>query len=293
MRTALILFAAALFSYPAAAQPSCKGNDFDCQITENSKIVKADPSNRNAIFRLAFALDMKGRYSEALGMYDRYLSLPMGSRVDTASAYFNRGLIHQSSKSLQKAVDDFSRSIQLDPGVAKVYQNRGNSLLVLGKKADAVADLKMAVSLRPDVGEFHYSRGRAYHEMSEHNLALTDYDTAIRLDPTIAEAYYCRGHIFVNEKGRYAEAVRDFTKYLSMNGKDRELAAHAYYLRGWAQRELGDKNAALADMNKAIELLPNLASAFRMRASLYRSLNQTSQAAADEKRADELNKAGS
>jgi Flp pilus assembly protein TadD len=52
---------------------------------------------------------------------------------------------------LELAVSAFTAALELDPGIAEAYGNRGLALMALGKDAEAQADLKKAMELKPDL----------------------------------------------------------------------------------------------------------------------------------------------
>ncbi|MEG3854128.1 tetratricopeptide repeat protein, partial [Microcoleus sp. Z1_C4] len=64
--------------------------------------------------------------------------------------------------------------------------------------------------------------------------------------------------------------------------------AQAYYNRGNVRDELGDKEGAIADLNKAIELQPDLAQAYNNRGKVRSELGDKQGAIADYNKAIEL-----
>ena len=46
---------------------------------------------------------------------------------DLAGAYFKRGVAYHSLKQYDRAIDDYSQAIRLDPNYAFAYNNRGNA----------------------------------------------------------------------------------------------------------------------------------------------------------------------
>ncbi|MCP2727468.1 tetratricopeptide repeat protein, partial [Limnofasciculus baicalensis] len=64
--------------------------------------------------------------------------------------------------------------------------------------------------------------------------------------------------------------------------------ANAYHNRGVARSDLGDKQSAIADYNKAIEINPNYAYAYYGRGNVRAALGYTKDAIADFEKAAEL-----
>lgn len=63
-----------------------------------------------------------------------------------------RGMIHHANRSYQAAIADFTVVIQLRPGHANGYWERGKSYLALGDKVRAQRDNNTAVSIDPKIG---------------------------------------------------------------------------------------------------------------------------------------------
>ena len=62
-------------------------------------------------------------------------------------AYNNRGWARNKTGSYNQAIQDLNKAIQLDPGLALAYYNRGRAYADLGQDAEADADKAKACSL--------------------------------------------------------------------------------------------------------------------------------------------------
>jgi tetratricopeptide (TPR) repeat protein len=67
---------------------------------------------------------------------------------------------------------------------------------------------------------------------------------SIRLDPRFVEAFLNRGNLYRKQK-KYDRAVADFTSALSIQAH----CENAFYFRGFAKYESGDRAGACADWN--------------------------------------------
>lgn len=95
----------------------------------------------------------------------------------------------------------------------------------------------------------------------KYQIALTKCNAAIQKYPNESFLYYWRGSI-QNSIGEKQAAIEDLNKSIELDGKN----AKAYILRGICKADLEDKEGALEDYNKAIELAPEDGSAYSMRA---------------------------
>jgi len=79
---------------------------------------------------MAAAYNLRGGFSYILGEYDRAIedySRAIDLDPDLASAYSNRGVALVDFREFRRAIDDFDHAIEIDPDYAMAFNNRGNS----------------------------------------------------------------------------------------------------------------------------------------------------------------------
>ena len=72
------------------------------------------------------------------------LDKAIGIAPGNAYLYYNRGNAYAAGNDLEKAVEDYTRALELDPQLAEAYYNRGMSKLKLKKNNEAILDLGKA-----------------------------------------------------------------------------------------------------------------------------------------------------
>ena len=81
----------------------------------------------------------------------------IGCRGDTeredAKVYYNRGFVWAEKGEHDKAIEDYTEAIRIDPNYAEAYYNRGDAFETKGDKAKAEADFKEAKRLDPKLEE--------------------------------------------------------------------------------------------------------------------------------------------
>lgn len=82
----------------------------------------------------------------AIAQYTRAIEL---NPLD-ADAFFHRGQSRALAGDLQGAIDDYSRTIRLDPNNREAYVKRARCLTVLGNETAAQADLNHAIRQKPN-----------------------------------------------------------------------------------------------------------------------------------------------
>ncbi|HEX9752823.1 MAG TPA: tetratricopeptide repeat protein [Methyloceanibacter sp.] len=262
---------------------------------------------------------MRGQYDKAVASYDEALTAPEIADFIEASIYSDRGVAKWRLNQTKEAIEDFNKSIQLSPENAAVYNNRGNALMDLGHPDEAVKDFDRAVALSPNYGAAYNNRGNARVALGQYALAFQDFRKAVELMPQSAVPFNGRGMAHAELK-RYHAAVRDLSRAISVNpkytaayhhradaylglGMYREAAADAtqvltlqpevtdpnvLLLR--ARAYAGDKklNPALEDLNKAIEVKPDLVDAYIERGMVFVQARRFDDAIGDLTRAIEI-----
>jgi len=199
-----------------------------------------------------------GRFSEALGFFKRVVSLV----PDNATGHLNLGSSHYLLGDFASAAEAWRRSIELEPSPS-AYINVGSSYYFLGRFDDAAEMYKEASKLAPEDFEIWGSLGDAYrHTENSKALALPAYEKAIELgeklleinrsDPLtiapLAQYYAHYGNLVVAEELiSQAEALGSQDMYV-------------HYFVAVTYISLGDKDSAIAAIEKAVELgyPPNL-----------------------------------
>jgi tetratricopeptide (TPR) repeat protein len=106
------------------------------------------------------------------------------SQENHAIAFNNRGNAYNSKMDYERAIEDFTQAIQLNPKLAYAYLNRAFPLFQRGATDRSIADLNEAIRLDPTRAIAFYNRGIAYQAVGNTNGAIADFTQAIRLDPS-------------------------------------------------------------------------------------------------------------
>ena len=122
----------------------------------------------------------------------------------------------------------------------------------------------------------YFYRGNSNSEKGRYAEAIADYTKAIQINPQDASAYYNRGNAYDNQ-GKYDLAIADFTKAIQLNPQLYE----AYNDRGVDYSEQGKYDLAIADYTKAIRIDVQRASAYYNRGNAYERQGKHDLAIAD------------
>ena len=191
-------------------------------------------------------------------------------------AYYRRGLLYARQGDYAKALQDQNKVLELDSRHAGAYIARGVARVAHGDPPGALADLDRACVLTPQRYEAFYQRGLARRQVDMVGEALVDLSQAIELAPTFAPAYAARGEIYLMIDNQ-ALAIADYDRAVELQPQ----SAPIYSARGMARAAGRDYLEAIEDFNRALEIDPALAVALAHRGAAYEKLGDNAQAIRD------------
>ncbi|PEU75163.1 hypothetical protein CN394_27630, partial [Bacillus anthracis] len=175
-----------------------------------------------------------------------------------------RGLVFINKGNYEEAIRDFTKAIKLDPDFALAYNSRGIAFKNKGNQEEAIGDFTKAIELKPDYVFAYNNRGNVFNSKGNQEEAIRDYTKAIELKSDYAEPYYNRGNVF-NSKGNQEEAIRNYTKAIELKPD----YVKAYNNRGLVFSSKGNQEEAIKDFIKAIKLKPDYAQAYNNRGIVF------------------------
>jgi len=177
----------------------------------------------------------------------------------------NRGLAHERSGQLDRAVAFFSEAIRLNPRFSRAYEGRALVRRDAGNLQGALADYTEAIRLNPNDAEAYAGRGIGY----------------------LADGGYTResGYLSVRRQRCFDKAIDDFASAIRIEPQNPEL----YFWRGTGYRVKGDAEKAVANFAEAIRLKADHAKSYLGRARVLEQLGETEKAQDDYRKAEQLN----
>ncbi len=157
-----------------------------------------------------------GKYNYAIKLYNHALALEPESFF---WAYGSRGYTYFRLRDYKRAIEDFTRAIELAPDYVWGYSQRGRVYRHLDMLDKALADLNRALELDPSDAWTYSHRGLVYSYLHEYELALADSNRAIELDPRYSNAYGRRGSTYI-DLGELDLAAADFARNLELAPND-------------------------------------------------------------------------
>lgn len=179
-------------------------------------LARKRPKLPEPLITIGDILRNRGRFDEAVDVYDRAFERYPNGEPDSWAMYYTRGMALERAQKWKRAEKDFKKALQINPEEAQVLNYLGYSWIDRGENiVEARRMIEQAVEIRPEDGYIIDSLGWAMFLMGEYESAVVQLERAVSLktsDPTINEhlgdAYW--------KVGRETEARFQWRRALSM-----------------------------------------------------------------------------
>ena len=95
-----------------------------------------------------------------------------------ATGFHARGNRYSRNGAYERAIEDYSRAIEMDGEFAEAYYDRGFSFYEVGLYEEAIADLTRAIELNPEAAHYYGQRSLVYLFTDRLDLAEADQETS-------------------------------------------------------------------------------------------------------------------
>jgi tetratricopeptide (TPR) repeat protein len=205
------------------------------------------------LYLIAKELSSKGNRDEAIEVYSRILEIDSNQ----LKALKSRAELYDENSNFLKAVEDYDGVIKIDPNDPEVYHEKANNLFrISGREVESLNSYNKSISLDPGNLRTYNNRGRTLKALGKIDEAFKDFDyvisqTTSRL-PNSDEKdrlYYLRGWANM-KKEAYHEAINDFNRALEFN----PLHISALDSRKDCNKEICDYIKVIEDCTKLIQI---------------------------------------
>ena len=198
----------------------------------------------------------------------------------TRTDYFARAMVYERITNWGRAVEEYTKAIELDPDDGMAYWARATALLeVDGANRKQALDDYIECLRRVRVPGDHLCPLVASLFDSEHDRAVDVWTELLELYPDDAELCYFRAEAYFNKRD-WDLAIDDYTKALELD-EEKIYEEETYSNRGTAYFNKQDWNKAIADYTRAVSLNPDNISAYFDRGAAYFNKQDWDQAIAD------------
>jgi tetratricopeptide (TPR) repeat protein len=173
----------------------------------------------------------------------------LGARHCVAIAMFESGRFVPAASQLEALERDMGAD---RPGVrAELLAQAGQAWIEANQAENAAAAQSRALDLKPGDADLWIDRGLSYAAMRAWPRAISDFDRALRIEPNKVEILILRAAAWRNA-GDPAKALADADRVLKRAPDHSE----ALLEHGFALLARGDRNAASVDFAKVLKAVP-------------------------------------
>lgn len=239
---------------------------------------------------------MRGRiydylYRDDKAIQDYTFVIEQGDALYKHPALKERAYLYYNNDLVGKAIEDLSIILSEDSLDYEAYVSRGIVRAdhdvyeeYAGQSLDSITVFLPDITLRDDFSRYFKLQVSSSGKTVLYDTkgAIEDFCRAIKLDSSFAFAYYSRAKVYGRLDLEEA-ALADINHALNLKEDN-----NYYLLRASIYKKTDKNNDALDDLNRAIELNPENGKAFLERGRLKRLLNDTIGAKEDFLKAKEL-----
>ncbi len=216
---------------------------FDCLMM----ILKAEPTNEEALYKICFWTDFTGRNEESIRLHRRIIDEHPYNEL----AWFNLGAAYQGLKLYEKAIDAYQYAIAIDEKFDYAYRNIGDAYIRLRKYREAIEALEKVLELSKPEEVIYEAIGHCYDRMKNYAQARFHYRKASHLAPEDSKLLYKLALTYYNEQ-QWTSAIKSLEAALKIHRQQHEYNL----LMGECKLHLGLVKEAIQYFSAAVRLRP-------------------------------------
>ncbi len=178
---------------------------------------------------------------------------------NSAVAQYSVGSLYMRQGNYPEAEAHINLAVLLEPGNYKAWYDKGVLYLRERKPAESLEALNKCLALK-DYTKAYFSRALLYQSTGECTLALADVDKVLAGQPQNSRAYYIKGDCMEQQ-----EKIKDAIDYYSKAIQFESNEPLFYIRRGLSYAKANQNNAAMNDLNTAVDLNPQNGEAWYFR----------------------------
>jgi tetratricopeptide (TPR) repeat protein len=171
---------------------------------------------------------------------------------DSVTAHSNLGSALLKKGSVDEAIVEFQRSLEIDPGYQFGRYNLGAALLEKGEPDQAIPHLRAVLKVNPNHPKAYHTLGNALSKMGAVDEATASYKRALRLQPDFPDAHTNLANLLL-ENGEVDEALLHYRAVLQLRPNDPR--PHYNLAVGFVRKS--ELDPAISELEAALRIDPN------------------------------------
>ena len=209
--------------------------DYDGSIKDYNKAIELDPKCSLAYNNRGYTKYKKGDFEGALADYNKAILLnpKLNIALDNKAKLLNEVCL--------KDDEEFIAKYYLSLAIQEI--NKGNFL-------EGIKNIDESIKHNDKSDIAYFYKAAAYHNLNNIDLAYENYSKAIDINKKMVDAYYNRAQLIMKDNPK--QALDDFVSSVALDPK----FIDAYYAIAAIQKNLGQYEDAIKNLDKILELEP-------------------------------------
>ncbi|MGF1579514.1 MAG: tetratricopeptide repeat protein, partial [Gemmataceae bacterium] len=215
------------------------------------QVLEIDPKQADALNLLGVIHSQTGRGPTGVDLFRKAIAL----KPNLAEAHFNLGNVLKALNNYPEAIDAYDKAIEFNPKNAESHYNRANTLMELGRWDEAITSYREAIRLRPNYSKAYTNMGQVLMSKGKVAEGIQALEKVVHLEPNSAKAKELFEQARLREQIEYGQRVEVCPEDVEIPDDRREMAT-SFAKHGVGLAARGELESAIAQYNKALELVP-------------------------------------
>jgi tetratricopeptide (TPR) repeat protein len=212
------------------------------------KAIQISPTYEDALFEMAYCLEMDGKPEVAIEEYLKFLD----DSPYSEAVWYNLGILFSKTGLHEKAIDAYDYALAIREDFSSALYNKGCSLSELGKFEEAILVFIDALQQdKTDTGIL-FSIADCYEQLEDYSTARFYYRKCVSFSPEMTDAIYGIGYT-LEQENRHFEAIHYYRKVTGLD----ENNFDAWLSLAFCEYEVGNEQSAYDALKTAIRLNPS------------------------------------
>jgi len=160
-------------------------------------------------------------YKTAIQLFTDVINSGRMPKNWVAPTYYLRGKAYRSSKKFDLAIADYQKAVEADPTMDIAFYEMGACYQELNQHGKAVESFTKAINIKSNNAGYFYARCVSESWLSQFAEATRDCKTASKMKPGDADMLATLGRLY-EDQGQKAEAMEAYKQALAINPNQAE-----------------------------------------------------------------------
>ncbi len=236
------------------------------------------PSHNGLRYKMALVNEflVKGDYLHAYPLLVDMKTYP----VERDRIFYNLGICLMKQKKYVEAIDAFTRSIKLNPGLFRAYINRAYCYESIEDMTRAEKDLRYCLRWKSRLYLVRYNLGKILMYKRDYINAIKELKSSLLIKPDFVPALNNIAICYI-KIGNDKKAIEYLKMAINISSDDADI----YFNLGISLSNENKYISAIDAYSKVLDIMPQYAPAYNNRGLLYLYLNKNKKACSDLKMA--------